>query len=293
MDLRTDTVAARLVVAGRRVAGVECVDRRSGERWTARGERVILSAGALASPHLLLASGAERLNPGGHTVGRYLMRHCNAFVYGAFAAPPNPERAHHKQLAIQDFYFGDARDGGMRKLGNLQQIMAPPPGAIPGRGAMGRVVDGWVAPGVRRLFQHVTGLLAIAEDQPRFVNGLTLDPGTRDRFGLPRPRVVHFYSDRDLAARLALVRRAREILRLAGARVSKTFPVPTFSHAVGTVRMGVDPATSALDEFCAFRGVDNLYVVDGSFMPTSAGLNPSLTIAANALRVGAHLATAA
>jgi choline dehydrogenase-like flavoprotein len=65
--------------------------------------------------------------------------------------------------------------------------------------------------------------------------------------------------------------------------------IRTFSHAVGTVRMGTDPATSALDENCQFRGVDNLYVVDGSFMPTSAALNPSLTIAANALRVGAGL----
>jgi choline dehydrogenase-like flavoprotein len=54
--------------------------------------------------------------------------------------------------------------------------------------------------------------------------------------------------------------------------------------------MGIDPATSALDEHCRFRGVENLYVVDGSVMPTSAGLNPSLTIAANALRVGDHLA---
>ena len=66
--------------------------------------------------------------------------------------------------------------------------------------------------------------------------------------------------------------------------------VDTFSHAVGSVRMGPDPRTSALDENCRFRGVDNLYVVDGSFMPTSAAVNPSLTIAANALRVGAHLA---
>jgi choline dehydrogenase-like flavoprotein len=50
--------------------------------------------------------------------------------------------------------------------------------------------------------------------------------------------------------------------------------------------MGEDPRTSALDEHCRFRGVEGLFVVDGSFMPTSGGVNPSLTIAANALRVG-------
>jgi choline dehydrogenase-like flavoprotein len=67
-------------------------------------------------------------------------------------------------------------------------------------------------------------------------------------------------------------------------------PIDTFSHAVGTVRAGVDPSRSALDEYCAFRGVENLWVVDGSFMPRSGGVNPSLTIAANALRIGSHLA---
>jgi choline dehydrogenase-like flavoprotein len=76
----------------------------------------------------------------------------------------------------------------------------------------------------------------------------------------------------------------------SGAWATYTHHIRTFSHAVGTVRMGSDPATSALDEFCQFRGVKNLFVVDGSFMPTSAALNPSLTIAANGLRVGKFIA---
>jgi choline dehydrogenase-like flavoprotein len=67
-------------------------------------------------------------------------------------------------------------------------------------------------------------------------------------------------------------------------------PIRTFSHAVGTVRMGTDPETSALDAECRFRGTENLYVVDGSAFPTSAAVNPSLTIAANALRAGEQIA---
>ena len=103
--------------------------------------------------------------------------------------------------------------------------------------------------------------------------------------------MVHEYSARDLAARQALVRRAKQILgAVKGATVVHVHEVETFSHAVGTVRAGLDPRTSALDEHCRFRGVENLFVVDGSFMPTAAGVNPSLTIAANALRVGAHIA---
>jgi choline dehydrogenase-like flavoprotein len=81
------------------------------------------------------------------------------------------------------------------------------------------------------------------------------------------------------------------VLREAGALGTFPYHVTTFSHVVGTVRMGPDPATAPLDENCRFRGLENLYVVDGSFMPTAGGVNPSLTIAANALRVGALVAS--
>jgi choline dehydrogenase-like flavoprotein len=290
LELRPDTVAVRLRERGGRVVAVECVDRRSGEPLRFEADRFVLAAGALASPHLLLASGLERLNPGGPVVGRYLMRHCNAFVYGIFAAPPNPERVHHKQVAINDYYFGDSGGSGPSgKLGNLQQIMAPQTGAVLRWAAGNERLTRALAPAVRSLTRHMTGLQVIAEDQPREENRVVLDPAERDRFGLPVPRVHSHYTRRDLAARAALVRRAGQVLRAAGAKLLLPYRVTTFSHAVGTVRMGRDPARSALDESCRFRGVENLHVVDGSFMPTSAAVNPSLTIAANALRVGERM----
>ena len=83
---------------------------------------------------------------------------------------------------------------------------------------------------------------------------------------------------------------ARAILHEAGAWITYTQPIRTFSHALGTVRMGSDPATSALDTDCRLRGTENLYVVDGSCLPTSGAVNPSLTIAANALRAGQGIA---
>ena len=98
------------------------------------------------------------------------------------------------------------------------------------------------------------------------------------------------YTERDEQARRALVRRAKRVLRRSGAWFFHTHMIKTFSHAVGTVRMGVDPATSTLDEGCRFRGVDNLWVIDGSALPMSAGVNPSLTIAANALRAAERIA---
>jgi choline dehydrogenase-like flavoprotein len=95
---------------------------------------------------------------------------------------------------------------------------------------------------------------------------------------------------RDLAARDALARQAGRILRQAGGVVRVRLPVKTFSHAVGTCRFGDDPERAVLDPWCRFFGLENLFVVDGSFMPTAGAVNPSLTIAANALRVGDHLA---
>jgi choline dehydrogenase-like flavoprotein len=134
--------------------------------------------------------------------------------------------------------------------------------------------------------EHLTGLLVMAEDQPDARNEVGVDWARGDRFGLPQATVSHRYSRRDLAARDALVRRSKKILRRAGAAACYVHRIKTFSHAVGTTRFGDDPASSVLDPHCGFRGIENLYVVDAGFMPTSAGLNPSLTISANALRVG-------
>jgi choline dehydrogenase-like flavoprotein len=136
---------------------------------------------------------------------------------------------------------------------------------------------------------YLTGLLTIAEDQPQFNNRVVVDPTHTDRFGLPRLVVSHRYTKRDIAASRLLMQAARAVLRRAGAWACYQHQIRTFSHAVGTIRMGRDPRTSALDELGRFRGLDNLYVLDGSFMPRSAGVNPSLTIAANALRAAAFL----
>ena len=300
LELRPRMVVRRIRENGGRVVGVDAYDQGAGKGVEFSADRVVLAAGALASPHLLLASGLPARNPGGDVVGRYLMRHCNAFVYGFFPRAPNPAGLHHKQIAIHDFYFGDDDPAAPHgKLGNLQQVMHPQPGGIlrvPARrlarmGSVGRWIERGLAAAVQPAAGRMTGLQVIAEDQPVRTNRLEIDGAAADRFGLPATRVTHEYTARDLAARAALVRRARQIIRAAGAPfIAHVHEVRTFSHAVGTVRAGVDPRTSALDEFCRFRGVENLHVVDGSFMPTAAAVNPSLTIAANALRVGAHLA---
>ncbi len=284
LKLRTNAVATRLTTLAGRVTAVEAIDRKSGCSTTYRAHTIVLAAGALASPHLLLASGMQRLNPGGHVVGRYLMRHYNEIVFGIFPQQPNPGGGFHKQLAIHDFYFGHSSVSGPRgKLGGIQQLATPPAGLV--RAQLPQPLGAFLAPWV----DHLTGLLVIAEDQPQYENRVAIDNSAVDRYGLPGLVVSHRYSVRDRAAGRALTNRAHAILRRAGAWAFYRHRIGTFSHALGTVRMGADPRTSALDGDGRFRGLENLYVMDGSAMPTSAGVNPSLTIAANALRAAHRL----
>jgi len=279
MELRPGTVAVRLHTDGTRVTEVEALERATGRRYRVRGRRVVLAAGALASPHLLLASGLDRLNPGGRVVGRYLMRHYNEIVFGLFPRRPDPDERHHKQIGIHDLYFGaPGAAEAFAKAGGIQQLPTPPVALV--RAYLPLGLGRVLTPAV----EHLTGLLVIAEDQPQFDNRLALDAARTDAFGMPAAVIHHRYTARDLAAGMTLVRQAKRVLRRAGAWILYRHRIHTFSHAVGGVRMGGDPATSALDAACRYRGLANLWVTDGSFMPTSAGVNPSLTIAANALR---------
>jgi choline dehydrogenase-like flavoprotein len=282
--LRPRTVAVRLVARSGRVSALECVDRDDGSRLRLSARVFVLAAGALASPHLVLASGLDRESPARAAVGRYLMRHWNAVVAGLFPWPPDPEGQFHKQVGIHDFYFGDAgRRGLAGKLGGLQQLSTPPPELL--KHHLPWAVGAALQPVVPR----ITGLLAIAEDQPDPANGVAIDASRRDRFGLPQLLVTHRYSRRDEAAGRALTDRARQILRRAGAWATRVHEIRSFSHAVGTLRMGSDERTAPVDPEGRFRGLENLYVADASVFPTSAAVNPSLTIAAGALRIGSRL----
>ncbi|HEU0300109.1 MAG TPA: GMC family oxidoreductase, partial [Longimicrobium sp.] len=154
------------------------------------------------------------------------------------------------------------------------------------RAELPRGVGALVAPWIK----HLTGLLVMAEDQPVYENRVLLDESATDRYGVPRLLISHRHTSRDRAAGAALAAMAKRILRRAGALACYRHRVATFSHGVGTVRMGSDPYTSALDADCRYRGLENLTVVDAGVMPTGAAVNPSLTISAIALRAAERLA---
>lgn len=285
MELRTRTAAVRLIADGDRVTAVECVDVATGNRFSVRADTVILAAGALATPHLILASKLQAQCSGGSVVGRFLTRHCNGVLLGAFLRPPGGGVVPYKEFAITDFYFRHPGRPELTRVGIIQQTALPVSLVL-------HEAPSLLRPLVRRVLPHLMGLVVIGEDQPVFSNHVALDPRRVDPLGLPGLNIFHRYTPRDFLARRLLLRESRRIFSAAGSLGSFWRTIDTFSHALGTVRMGDDPETSALDGDGRFRGLANLYVADGSALPTSAAVNPSLTIAATALRLGTRLANA-
>ncbi len=275
-------VARRLVEREGRVVGLEALDRDGRRKLTLRAKLFVVAGGAIGSAALLLGSGLDRRDDSG-TLGRNLMRHCNAMVGYLFPFRTNPERVNHKQICVTDLYESvRERDG--TALGVIQDMCMPPREVVRALGPPGFRWAASLAAG------SIQTLLCIAEDDARWDNRVTLvQPAADAGDEVPLVRVEHAYTDRDRGRRDTLVGAARKILRRAGGLAGKVRLIDSFSHAVGTARFAADRRQGALDVNCRFWGSPNLYVVDGSFMPSSGGVNPSLTITANALRVAAHL----
>ncbi|BBZ13047.1 dehydrogenase [Mycobacterium branderi] len=248
---------------------------------------VVLAAGALATPVLLLNSRSgdwpHGLANSSDWVGRNLMRHLIDYI----AVWPQPGRkvtAPSKQIGLNDFYF---RDG--QKYGTLQSAGSMPPVDVMTN------QPGWrpkalrlMSPATRRIYEYFNGglvLAAIMEDLP-YLDNRVLPGGD----GNPRVRIQYRCHASEMERRAAFLRQLKETLEPLR---KITFPTAknnqNLAHACGTCRFGDDPKSSVLDPHNRAHEVDNLYVVDASFFPSSTGLNPSLTIAANALRVADHI----
>lgn len=275
----------RLKTEGTRVSAVDVIDQNTGESISIKAKRVIVAAGALATPHLLLTSGIQHISESGALIGRYLMRHANGFVTGLFPRKTNPEKMLQKQVGIPDFYHGSTEsDGGPPgPWGMIQDVSSIGKGVIRANAPRGlKHIAAFLS-------EYIINQLCIAEDIPQYENRVYADRGKRDRFGMPQLMVYHRYHKRDIEARNALYRMAKRILRRAGALLFYSMPIETFSHAFGTCRFGKNRSTSVLNPQCRVWGIRNLYILDASFMPSGGSVNPSLTIAANSLRVSEAL----
>lgn len=281
---------------GRTVTGLRVV--HDGAEQMLRARAVVLAAGGLASPRLLMASATPDWPQGGANssglVGCGLMFHINERIalWPPRKAPPSSPGPR-KTFSMRDVYRhqGD-RMGLFQSLGlpadfgNILYVLHE---------KYDRSVLRRVRPG--REFLRIPALIAarilgearvfagILEDLPDDRNHVGFDPA--------RPGVIIYdytMSD-DLLARR---KRFRKLLkrRLRGVRSLWLSHAPelNIAHPCGTLRFSDDPARGVLDRDCRAHDLDNLYVADASFMPTSTGVNPGLTIVANALRVADALA---
>jgi choline dehydrogenase-like flavoprotein len=292
VTLLTDAQVTRLETSasGREVTGVEV--RRNGSLEKYRAGIVAVSCGAINSAALLLRSASDKhprgLANSSDTVGRYYMGHVNS-VMMAISKCPNPT-IFQKTLSVNDFYFGSKEwpypMGHISFVGKLdgETLKAGAPAIAPGF-----TLD--------LMAKHSLDFWMTSEDLPDAENRVTLD-----REG----NIVLSYKPNNEEGHKRLIAKLQDLMKqqtkctmhghechvglfARSLFVGQRIPLAGVAHQNGTIRFGNDPKTSALDAHCKAHDLDNLYVVDASFFPSSGAVNPALTIMANALRVGDHL----
>jgi choline dehydrogenase-like flavoprotein len=291
-SLLTGVLVTRLVTSpsGREVTGV--VVERDGATETYSADTVVVSAGAINSAALLLRSANDRhpqgLANGSGVVGRHYMGHVNS-VLMAVSKCPNPT-VFQKTLGLNDFYWGSPEwefpMGHISFVGKLDADTL--------RAGAPAIAPGWT---LDVMAWHSLDFWLTSEDLPDPDNRVTLD-----RQG----HIVLDYRPNNEEGHRRLTDTLKQLMKQqtkcgvhghechAGlfARslyLGQRIPLAGVAHQNGTIRFGHDPGTSALDTHCKAHELDNLYVVDGSFFPSSGAVNPALTIIANALRVADHL----
>ena len=271
VSLRTGCRVRRVRVGpDNRVTGVEL---DSGEKIAAK--IFVLAAGAVQTAALLLGSANEThangLANSSDQVGRNFMNHNSSAVLALHPLRANPS-VYQKTLMANDFYLTGGPNG--EPLGNIQLL-----GKI--SGPILRASSGLPGPLANWIARRSIDLYAMSEDLPN----------PESRVSLKNGQIVLDWKRSNWQAHLTLVAKLKRLLRKAGYPivVSRAFDRRTPSHQCGTARMGDDPATSVVDSFGRSHDHENLFITDASILPTSAAVNPALTIAALAIRAADHI----
>jgi len=253
---------------------------------------VVLACGAVNSAALLLRSHSEK-HPNGlanssDQVGRNFMKHLMTGMVQL--SPEENSDMFQKTICINDFYWGDGDFpypmGHIQNTGNILHEMilgqAPPLLSL-----LSRLVP---ESGLRQLMTHSIGWWLQTEDLPEAEN----------RVRVAGEKLYLDYTPNNTEAHDRLIYRWEDVLKTVDRTGNNSIfkqgiyprtdtPIQVVANQSGTCRFGEDPTTSVLNLDCRTHDLDNLYVVDSSFFPSSSAVSPALTIIANALRVGKHL----
>jgi choline dehydrogenase-like flavoprotein len=253
---------------------------------------VVLAAGALITPVLLLNSRSgdwpRGLANGSDWVGRNLMRHIADHIE-VWPQPGCKITAENKQIGLNDFYFWEGQKYGTVQSGGAM----PPTDALINHPGWQHTALRLMSPAVRLIYERFfSGGLVLAvmmEDLP-YLDNRVLPCVRPSSDGRQRLRLRYRLHASEIERRAVFLRQVKQVLKpFRNITLATAKSNAALAHVCGTCRFGTDPKTSVLNPQNRAHEVDNLYVVDTSFFPSSTGINPSLTVAANALRVAAHV----
>jgi choline dehydrogenase-like flavoprotein len=270
-----------------RVTGVSYIDA-DGKECFQKAKAVIVSGYAIETPRLLLNSACDGHETGlansSGTVGRYLMAQIGNVIMGRFDEPVRMYKAPPAHALTEEFYETDPKRDFVR--GFAIQTVGPLPIAFGKQMMAARGSWGW---GLRRImmdYNHWSAFGLLGEILPWADNRVTLSDET-DQFGLRVAHVNFDLHDNDIKLRDFGRDKTEEVMWAAGAQ--EVVQEARFAHLVGAARMGSDPATSVVDGFGRTHDIANLFVCDGSLLPTQGSANPGLTIQALAARTADYL----
>jgi choline dehydrogenase-like flavoprotein len=221
-------------------------------------------------------------------VGRNFMNHPTWQVFGTFDEPINAFKGMQMgHVMVQDFYQPDRRNHYARGYVLISYMMTPITYANLSGTFYGTEFKEFLHD-----YAHTAAWWAHAEGLPQAHNTLTLDPEVKDARGLPVGRVTYEWGENDLKLAAAARDKAAEMMTASGARKVR-IGLNYGAHAMGSCRMGRDPETAVVNEFCQSHDIKNLFIADTSVFVTGAGVNPTLTAMAIASRAAEHIAALA
>jgi choline dehydrogenase-like flavoprotein len=287
-EIRPDSMVSRVLMGkDRRATGVAYFDA-DGKEHVQRARAVVVAGYAIETPRLLLNSACDGFEKGlansSDTVGRYLMAQAGNVVAGRFDDPIRMYKAPPAHALTEEFYETDPKRDFAR--GFAIQTVGPLPISFAKQLANAKGAWGWSLRREMMDYNHWAAFGFLGEILPHAENRVQL-AAERDRFGIPVAKTTFGLHDNDTKLIEFGKRKTMEIMSAAGA--TEVVQEARYAHLVGAARMGSDPATSVVDGLGRTHDVANLFVCDGSILPTQGSANPGLTIMALAARIADHL----
>ena len=251
--------------------GVIVKNLQTAKNTVFHSSQIVLAAGAFITPTLLHDSKIATTNP---HLGANLMTHCLGVAIGIFPNKVHTPNRYRKWVSFSGGYNKIMQNGKLYRGGMIQQEDFPPIEPFI------KSLPIFIQKFLKFTQAHIALLLVVGEDGAQLKNKIIFVQSKKDQ-----TYISHAFSHEDKTTRKHLLNKAKQILKKTGALFVLKRHTSSLSHICGTARMGASSQVSVTDRNGKVWGTTNIHIVDASLFPTSTGANPSLTIAANSLRI--------